>query len=117
MMAIVPTARPRRTTRRPKPWRLFLHNDMATIGLVILALVVVTILATPFLPLDSPDLTDPANRLIRPLNAGHLLGTDHLGRDVLSRLLWGTRVSLVVGLSATVFAALIGSAIGLASGF
>jgi len=117
MTAIVPTVRRWRTTGRPKPWRLFLRNDMATTGLAILALVVVIVLATPLLPLDSPDLTDPTNRLIRPFNAGHLLGTDHLGRDVLSRLLWGTRVSLAVGISATVFAALIGSTIGLVSGF
>jgi peptide/nickel transport system permease protein len=90
---------------------------MATAGLILISVVVLLVLTTPFLPLESPDLTDPPNRLLSPLHGGHLLGTDHLGRDVLSRLLWGTRVSLAVGISATLFAALVGSTIGLVSGF
>ena len=74
-------------------------------------------LMTPWLPLPDPDVTDLANRLKTPLSSNHWLGTDELGRDLLSRLLWGTRVSLVVGFVATLAAALVGSLIGLVSGY
>ena len=74
-------------------------------------------LMTPWLPLPDPDVTDLANRLKTPLSSNHWLGTDELGRDLLSRLLWGTRVSLVVGFVATLAAALVGSVIGLVSGY
>ena len=59
----------------------------------------------------------PADRLLRPLSEGHLLGTDALGRDILSRLVWGSRVSLAVGISATLIAAFFGSLIGLVAGY
>ncbi|WP_319568906.1 dipeptide/oligopeptide/nickel ABC transporter permease/ATP-binding protein [Cohaesibacter marisflavi] len=102
---------------RPSTLRLLLNNTLATAGLVVLAFVFVVALAAPLLPLVNPDVTEPANRL-QPLFAdGHLLGTDALGRDILSRLIWGTRVSLAVGVSATLIAACIGSLIGLVAGY
>nr|WP_319516658.1 dipeptide/oligopeptide/nickel ABC transporter permease/ATP-binding protein [uncultured Cohaesibacter sp.] len=102
---------------RPSTLRLLLNNTLATAGLVVLAFVFVVALAAPLLPLVNPDVTEPANRL-QPLFAdGHLLGTDALGRDILSRLIWGTRVSLAVGVSATLIAAFIGSLIGLVAGY
>ena len=73
-------------------------------------------LMTPWLPLPDPDATDLTNRLKTPLNSGNWLGTDELGRDLLSRLLWRTRVSLVVGFVAILAAALVGSLIGLSQG-
>jgi len=102
---------------RPGAWTLFAANRLAVAGLVILGLVLLIVLAIPLLPLLPPDITDPANRLLRPLAEGHLLGTDQLGRDLLSRLLHGTRMSIAVGLSATLVAALFGSAIGLVAGY
>ncbi|MEQ9691924.1 MAG: dipeptide/oligopeptide/nickel ABC transporter permease/ATP-binding protein [Bauldia litoralis] len=102
---------------RPSSFRLLTNNRLAALGLIVLGIVVALALLTPILPLDNPDVTDPANRLLPPGTAGHLLGTDHLGRDILSRLLWGTRVSLAVGLSATLIAAFFGSLIGLVAGY
>ncbi|WP_436644393.1 dipeptide/oligopeptide/nickel ABC transporter permease/ATP-binding protein [Microbaculum sp. FT89] len=102
---------------RPSPFRLLITNRLSAVGLVVLVLIVVLALLTPVLPLPDPDITDPAQRLLRPGAEGHLLGTDHLGRDLLSRLLWGTRVSIVVGLSATLIAAIVGSLIGLTAGY
>ncbi len=55
---------------------------------------------------------------LKPIfSEGHLLGTDQLGRDILSRVIWGTRVSVAVGFAATLIAAIIGSAIGLVAGY
>lgn len=73
---------------------LLLANRLATLGLVIISLIMILALLAPWLPLDNPDQTDLVNRLLPAFSSGHLLGTDHLGRDILSRLLWGTRVSL-----------------------
>jgi peptide/nickel transport system permease protein len=97
--------------------RALLRNRLAAAGLALLTLIVLAALLAPVLPLHDPNLTEPANRLLRPGAAGHPLGTDHLGRDILSRLVWGTRVSLAVGLSATLIAATVGSLIGLVAGY
>ena len=102
---------------RPSPLRLLFNNTLATTGLAVLVAIVLAALAAPLLPLPDPDVTAPADRLLRPLAEGHLLGTDALGRDILSRLIWGTRVSLAVGLSATLIAAFFGSLIGLVAGY
>ena len=107
----------RASSGRPNTLALLLNNTLATIGLVVFALIVLIALAAPFLPLPDPDVTAPADRLFRPLTEGHLLGTDALGRDILSRLIWGTRVSLLVGISATLIAAFFGSLIGLVAGY
>lgn len=102
---------------RPGPARLLLNNTLAASGLALLVLIIAAALLAPLLPLPDPDATAPANRLLRPLSEGHLLGTDALGRDILSRLVWGTRVSLAVGISATLIAAFFGSLIGLVAGY
>ena len=77
---------------------------------MLLAVLVLALLA-PVLPLAHPDLTNPADRLKPPFSDGAILGTDHLGRDLLSRLVWGTRLSLAVGVAAALLAAVVGSAI------
>ena len=92
-------------------------NRLTVFGLLVLVSIVSLALLTPLLPLADPDLTDTANRFKRPLSDGYLLGTDHLGRDLLSRLLWGTRLSIAVGAAAAVLAALLGSAIGIVAGY
>jgi peptide/nickel transport system permease protein len=102
---------------RPSAWRRLRQNRLAVIGLAIVVLMIVLSLITPWLPLADPNDTDLANRLIPPLSPGHVLGTDHLGRDMLSRLMWGTRVSLAVGVVATAVAALVGSLLGIVAGF
>jgi peptide/nickel transport system permease protein len=102
---------------RPTAWRLLTQNRVAIFGLVLLGAIVAVVLAAPFLPLPDPAVTDLAHRLRPPLTTGHALGTDQLGRDILSRLIWGTRLSLAVGVTAALTAATIGSAIGLIAAF
>ncbi|ODT47742.1 dipeptide/oligopeptide/nickel ABC transporter permease/ATP-binding protein [Devosia sp. 63-57] len=111
----VPT--PTVSRKRRSNWQLLMANRLAAAGLFIFGFIVIVAVLAPILPLPNPDITDQPNRLLPPLTAGHLLGTDHLGRDILSRLIWGTQVSLLVGISATALAALFGSLIGLVAGY
>ncbi len=97
--------------------RLLARNRLALAGGVVLLAVVLLAAATPLLPLAPPNVTATADRYLRPFSQGHLLGTDHLGRDLLSRLLWGTRLSLAVGFAAALIAATIGAAVGIVAGY
>jgi peptide/nickel transport system permease protein len=108
----IPPARMRRSN-----WQLLMANRLAAAGLFIFGFIVVVALLAPILPLPDPNITDQPNRLLMPFSDGHLLGTDHLGRDILSRLIWGTQVSLLVGISATALAGVFGSLIGLVAGY
>ena len=96
---------------------LLTRNRLAAFGLIVMSAVIVLSLITPLLPLADPDVTNTANRFQLPFSDFGLLGTDHLGRDLLSRVLWGTRLSLAVGFSAALIAATIGAAIGVIAGF
>jgi peptide/nickel transport system permease protein len=82
---------------------------------VVLAAVVVALLAPRLAPYD-PLKQDLGNALARPDRA-HLLGTDNVGRDVLSRVMWGTRISLVAGFVSVAIAAVAGSLLGLLAGY
>jgi peptide/nickel transport system permease protein len=97
--------------------KLLARNRLALAGLIVIGVVVFLALITPLLPLADPDVTDTPNRFLPPFSQGALLGTDHLGRDLLSRLMWGTRLSLAMGLAAAIIAATIGSAIGIIAGY
>ncbi|MEM1361794.1 MAG: dipeptide/oligopeptide/nickel ABC transporter permease/ATP-binding protein [Pseudomonadota bacterium] len=97
--------------------KLLARNRLALVGLIVMGLIALLSLITPLLPLADPDVTDTANRFKPPFSEGALLGTDHLGRDLLSRLLWGTRLSLAVGFAAAIIAATIGASIGIVAGF
>ncbi|MEO3413324.1 dipeptide/oligopeptide/nickel ABC transporter permease/ATP-binding protein [Roseovarius sp. CAU 1744] len=97
--------------------KLLFRNRLAAMGAVVLAVILILVLITPLLPLQNPDTTATADRFQKPFSEGHLLGTDHLGRDLLSRLLHGTRLSLAVGVAAALIAATIGSAIGIIAGY
>ena len=96
---------------------LLFRNRLATVGGVVIALIALLALITPLLPLQDPGATDTAHRFLFPLSPGHLLGTDQLGRDLLSRLLWGTRLSLAVGIAAALAAGVTGSAVGIVAGY
>jgi len=102
---------------RPGVWALLRRNHLAAVGLVIVALISLLALLAPLLPLPDPDATALAERLQKPFSFQHFLGTDQLGRDILSRVVWGTRVSLAVGVIATLIAAVVGSVIGIVAGF
>ena len=97
--------------------KLLARNRLALVGLIVMAVVVFLALITPLLPLADPDVTETGNRFKPPFTEGALLGTDHLGRDLLSRLMWGTRLSLAVGFAAAIIAASVGAGIGIVAGY
>jgi len=102
--------------RRAGP-RWLSQRPLLVVGLaLVLAIVLVAILA-PLLPLRDPNVTAPARRLAAPGVGGSLLGTDQLGRDLLSRLIWGARVSIAVAGVAAAVAFVLGGAIGLVAGY
>jgi peptide/nickel transport system permease protein len=95
--------------------RRFLRHRVAVAGLVVVALLVLTAALAPLLAPDDP------NRIFEtfeaPPSADHLLGTDSVGRDVLSRLIYGSRVSMSVGVGAVAVYVVIGVLLGLLAGY
>jgi peptide/nickel transport system permease protein len=92
------------------------RNLLAWIGGIVLMTIAVLSLAAPMLAPYDPLATAPAHQLLPP-SLAHPAGTDLLGRDVWSRLLWGGRLSLAAGVLATALAALPGSLLGLLAGY
>jgi peptide/nickel transport system permease protein len=97
-------------------WRRFRHHRAGFVSLVILVVLVALAFLAPVIAPYDPNAIDPAAFSSAPSTA-HLLGTDAIGRDVLSRLLYATRVSLIVGLLSTTLATLIGVVLGLLAGY
>jgi peptide/nickel transport system permease protein len=97
--------------------RILRKNRLGLVAFVAMTLVVLAALAAPYLPLPDPDTVDTPNRLRPPITAGHLFGTDEFGRDLLSRLVWGGRVSLLAGVGAAAAAMVVGVALGIVAGY
>jgi peptide/nickel transport system permease protein len=91
------------------------HDKAAVISLIILTVVILLALIAPLLPMD-PNATDVINRLKSP-SINHFFGTDEVGRDYFARVIYGGRVSLLVGFLAMLTSLTIGVAVGTISGF
>ena len=70
-----------------------LGNRSVLLGALIVSVIVAAALLAPVLPIADPNRTQPGRRLAAPLSSGLLLGSDHLGRNLLSRIVWGARIS------------------------
>lgn len=103
--------RPRRDTLRA-----LISNRAALVGAIVIGLFVVTALAAPLLAPHDPERGLLRHRLQGP-NTTYLMGTDSLGRDILSRILYGARVSLMVAVTVVGGSMVIGCAIGLVAGY
>lgn len=113
-----PTAKlDREASRQARVIRRLRRNPLAVISFSVLVLATFVAVLAPWLAPYAPEQTDFANTFSPPGTAGHLLGTDDLGRDVLSRIILGSRASLEVGMLAVATALLIGVPLGLASGY
>ncbi|HEX7832784.1 MAG TPA: ABC transporter permease [Thermoanaerobaculia bacterium] len=108
---------------RGQTWRRFRRSKLATFALIYVAIMTVIALLAPVLARDggglvpfSPESVKLGSRLEGP-SREHLLGTDDLGRDILSRMIHGARVSLTVGFFATAIALVVGSILGAIAGY
>jgi peptide/nickel transport system permease protein len=98
-------------------WRRLKKDRLALVGALWLILVVLISLLAPLIAPQDPIATSLKDRLLPIGTPGHILGTDDLGRDLLSRVLWGGRISLLVGFSAVLGAMTLGTLIGLLTGY
>ncbi|MFC6160422.1 ABC transporter permease [Kribbella jiaozuonensis] len=115
-MAVAEAIAPPRSNSRRVVRRVF-RNPLALTGLAVLAIgVVLAVFANVLAPHD-PTQTHLSNAFAPPGTAGYLLGTDDLGRDVLSRIMFGLRASLHVGILAVAFSLVIGVPLGLIAGY
>ena len=109
---------------RPDPSFVYriCHEPRAVFGLFVLSVLTVTALAAPWLAPHDPLEQDLLYSFLPPTwnpqgEGGYLLGTDNLGRDIISRTVYGTRIALVVAVIAASLACLLGTALGLCAGF
>ncbi|MBO5544938.1 MAG: ABC transporter permease, partial [Oscillospiraceae bacterium] len=93
--------------------RRYLRNRQAVIGSVIVLIMLFIAVFAPLLAPADPLAQTVTNRFAKPGTAGYLLGADKLGRDILSRILYGARVSMIVGVSSSLISMLFGMIIGL----
>ncbi|MDB2407439.1 ABC transporter permease [Jannaschia sp.] len=97
-------------------WRKFRHHRSAMLGGILVVFFVSIALLAPLLPIPAPEATDWA--LVRKApSAAHWFGTDEIGRDVLSRLIWGAQASLMAGVVSVGIAVLVGVPLGLVAGY
>jgi len=97
-------------------WHRFSRNQLAVAGCAIVALLFVVSLLAPWIAPFDPTEIDLKN-ILQPPSSQHWFGTDQLGRDVLSRMIWGAQISLKVGFVSTGIAILIGTILGSVAGY
>ena len=94
----------------------FKHNPLATAGAVIIVVIILAAVLAPWICPYDPYVQNLQNALAKP-SGEHLLGTDCFGRDLFTRIIYGARISLVIGLIPSVIALIIGTVLGLMAGF
>jgi peptide/nickel transport system permease protein len=97
-------------------WRRFVRSKLAVVALIYISLITFLAVAAPLLSRYDPNGVDLVHRLIPP-DAQHRFGTDELGRDVLTRMMFGARVSLTIGFAATALSLIVGSFLGALAGY
>lgn len=98
-------------------FRKLLKNKLASIGLFVTVFMVIVAIFAPLIATHPPNSMDLANTLAGAGVEGHLLGTDNYGRDLFSRIVYGARISLIVGVSAVLLGAILGTLLGLLAGY
>jgi len=93
------------------------RNATLIVGCTLLGIAIVASLAAPLLTSYSPETLDPLRPLAPPLSSGHPLGTDEFGRDIFARILYGGRIDLLIAFGATGVTLVVGTAVGLVSGY
>ena len=99
-----------------RAWRKFRRNPAAIVGGVMVAFFVVLAALAPMLPIPDPAATD-WGAIRKAPSAAHWLGTDEIGRDILSRMIWGAQASLLAGVVSVAIAVVVGVPFGLIAGY
>jgi peptide/nickel transport system permease protein len=107
---------PQPMTIRQKMWSAFRRNRLAVAGALIALLIILVAVFAPWIAPYDPLQQDPYKRLA-PRNEEHWLGTDDFGRDVLSRIVWGSRISLIIGISSVFLGMMAGILLGMMAGY
>ncbi|MCJ8518587.1 peptide/nickel transport system permease protein [Pseudorhizobium tarimense] len=115
-MTVIETAPPVASQRSSRAWRKLRANRGALVGLCIILFFGILALAAPVLPVPDPAATD-WSAIRKAPSAAHWLGTDDLGRDILSRMIWGAQASLMAGVFSVAIAVVIGVPFGLVAGY
>ena len=115
-MSAAPDAGPRRPARRRGAAQRLGQNPRAVLGALALVLLTVLALTASLVAPYTPDVANFDQRLVPP-GAAHAFGTDHLGRDVLSRTIWASRTSLAIAFLSTAIAVTLGVVVGAVSGY
>lgn len=102
--------------RRNRAWEKFRRNPAGIVGAVLVGFFVLVAVLAPLLPIPGPAATDWA-AVRKPPSALHLFGTDEIGRDVLSRLIWGAQASLLAGVVSVLIAVALGVPLGVLAGY
>lgn len=97
-------------------WLRFRRNKLSVIGLIFVSIIILTAIFAPVLTPYEPYNIDMTNRL-KPPSSSNILGTDALGRDVLTRLIYGSRIAMFIGLLIVLFEGFIGITLGVISGY
>jgi peptide/nickel transport system permease protein len=103
-------------TRIREIWQRLSQNKLAVLGLIIIVLLILVAIFADFIAPYAYDQQDLANAFQSPGN-GHLFGTDEFGRDIFSRVVYGTRISLLIGFIAVAIAVVVGVILGAIAGF
>ena len=98
-------------------WHKLARNKMALVGLAIVVVMVILAVFAPLLAPCDPNATDTGNMFAAPGVGGHLFGTDAFGRDLLSRVIYGARISIFIAIGGTILGAIVGILLGLVAGF
>lgn len=98
-------------------FRKLIKNRLAAFGLIVIFLLTITAIFAPLIATHNPNTMDVTKALLGVGEQGYLLGTDNFGRDIFSRIVYGSRISLIVGIAAVLFGAVIGSLLGVVAGY
>lgn len=115
-MAFQPAVAPAETGRGFALYRIVRRQPLGAFGAVTLLIMTLVAITAPYLAPYDPTVGDPS-ALFKPPSADYWLGTDGFGRDILSRLIYGARVSLVIGFGASLLGVVTGTIIGITSGY
>lgn len=107
----------RKERRANNAWNKLLRNKTAVVGLAIVAIICFLAIFAPLVATHNPNELAISNAYLKPGMDGHLFGTDEFGRDLFSRIVYGSRISIIVAIGGTIVGTIIGVLLGLVAGF